>query len=156
MVKAYNSDMHWSVKGCLISSLSMEKYVGQPWNTQPWYSNAVLVVSRSLISAFFVRCLDTSSCFGRNFKNLASLCSWAGRFKSYQIGNLEDRFTRDRAHFKDVCDWIVSKEQTPRGYFYIYARSQILRRWSEPRHAKTCLRGLRPGKTQTGLFSYRD
>ena len=26
----------------------------------------------------------------------------------------------------------------------------------EPRHEKTCLRGLRPGKTQTGLLSYRD
>ena len=24
------------------------------------------------------------------------------------------------------------------------------------RHQKTCLRGLRPGKTQTGLLSYRD
>ena len=26
----------------------------------------------------------------------------------------------------------------------------------EPRHDKTCLRGLRPGRTQTGLLSYRD
>ena len=26
----------------------------------------------------------------------------------------------------------------------------------EPRHEKTCLRGLRLGKTQTGLLSYRD
>ena len=26
----------------------------------------------------------------------------------------------------------------------------------EPRHEKTCLRGLPPGKTQTGLLSYRD
>ena len=26
----------------------------------------------------------------------------------------------------------------------------------EPRHEKTCLQGLRPGKTQTGLLSYRD
>ena len=26
----------------------------------------------------------------------------------------------------------------------------------EPRHEKTCIRGLRPGKTQTGLLSYRD
>ena len=28
--------------------------------------------------------------------------------------------------------------------------------WYEPRHEKTCLQGLRQGKTQTGLFSYRD
>ena len=27
---------------------------------------------------------------------------------------------------------------------------------NEPRHEKTCLRGFRPGKTQTGLLSYRD
>ena len=26
----------------------------------------------------------------------------------------------------------------------------------EPRHEKTCLRGFRPGKTQTGLLSYRN
>ena len=26
----------------------------------------------------------------------------------------------------------------------------------EPRHEKTCVLGLRPGKTQTGLFSYRS
>ena len=26
----------------------------------------------------------------------------------------------------------------------------------QPRHEKTCLRGLRPGKTPTGLLSYRD
>ena len=26
----------------------------------------------------------------------------------------------------------------------------------EPRHEKTCLRGLRPGKTQTSLLSYRS
>ena len=28
--------------------------------------------------------------------------------------------------------------------------------WFEPRHKKTCLQGLRPGKTQTGLHSHRD
>ena len=27
---------------------------------------------------------------------------------------------------------------------------------NEPRHKKTCLWGLRPGKTQTGLLTYRD
>ena len=26
----------------------------------------------------------------------------------------------------------------------------------EPHHEKLCLRGLRPGKTQTGLLGYRD
>ena len=37
----------------------------------------------------------------------------------------------------------------------------VLRNWGtkdiyQPCHEKTCLRGLRPGKTQTGLLSYRD
>ena len=27
---------------------------------------------------------------------------------------------------------------------------------NEPQHEKTCLRGLRPGKTQTGRLSFRD
>ena len=27
---------------------------------------------------------------------------------------------------------------------------------TEPRQEKTCLRGLQPGKIQTGLLSYRD
>ena len=27
---------------------------------------------------------------------------------------------------------------------------------NEPRHEKTCLRGFRPGKTKTGLLSFRD
>ena len=26
----------------------------------------------------------------------------------------------------------------------------------EPRHEKTCLRGFRPGKTQTGMLSFRS
>ena len=34
-----------------------------------------------------------------------------------------------------------------------YLKNKIL---FEPRHEKTCLRGLRPGKTQTGLLNYRD
>ena len=29
-------------------------------------------------------------------------------------------------------------------------------RYYEPRYEKTCLRGFRPGKTQTGLLSFRD
>ena len=53
---------------------------------------------RSLISAFVVRCLDiplynTSICYIRNFKPLASLCSWSGWFESYQVRNPEDRFS---------------------------------------------------------------
>ena len=34
----------------------------------------------------------------QNFEPLASLCTSAGRFESYLVGNPEDRFSRDEAH----------------------------------------------------------
>ena len=33
----------------------------------------------------------------QNFKPLASLCSWAGQFEAYPVGNPEDRFSCDEA-----------------------------------------------------------
>ena len=52
-------------------------------------------------STFVVRYLDgilnTSSFYLRNFKTLACLCTWAGRFESYLVANPEDRFSRDVA-----------------------------------------------------------
>ena len=60
---------------------------------------------RSLISVFVVRCLDT--CWSRNFKTLASLCSWADRFESYLVENPEDRFSRDMAHFIPTASCII-------------------------------------------------
>ena len=57
----------------------------------------------SLISTFVVCCLDSlMSLFAidENFKTLASLCSCRGRFESYLVENPEDRFFRDKAHFK--------------------------------------------------------
>ena len=50
----------------------------------------------SLISAFIVCCLDSINI--RNYKPLASLCGCAGRFESYLVANLEDRFSRGEAH----------------------------------------------------------
>ena len=59
----------------------------------------------SLISTFDVHYLDskyfhyldskynTYTCYSRNLKTLASLCSWADRFESYMVGNPEDRFS---------------------------------------------------------------
>ena len=40
-------------------------------------------------------------------------------------------------------------------YLSVHVSIQWLRRY-EPRNEKTCLRGLRPGKTKTGLLSYSD
>ena len=47
-------------------------------------------------------------------------------------------------YMQDLCKNIVKIIQTP-----IEIRN-------EPRHEKTCLRGLQPGKTQTGLLSWWD
>ena len=60
--------------------------------------------SRSLISAFVLRCLGsiTSSFYIRNFKPIYSFCGCAGRFKSSLVANPEDRFSRDKAHFEKV------------------------------------------------------
>ena len=41
---------------------------------------------------------NPSTCYSRNFKNLASLCSCAGRFESYLVANPKDWFSRDEAH----------------------------------------------------------
>ena len=41
---------------------------------------------------------DTYTCYSRNFKTLASLCSLAPWFESNLVANPEDRFSRDVAH----------------------------------------------------------
>ena len=51
-------------------------------------------------SLFAVRWYNTSSSYIQNFKPLANLCSRAGRFESYLVGNPEDRFSREEAHLK--------------------------------------------------------
>ena len=57
--------------------------------------------SRSLISTFVFRCLDRSSFCIRNFKTLASFCSWAvTRFESYLVAIPEHRFSRDEAQYQ--------------------------------------------------------
>ena len=45
-----------------------------------------------------LRKYNTCICYIQNFKTLASLCSWAGRFASYLVANPEDRFSHDMAH----------------------------------------------------------
>ena len=61
-------------------------------------------------SAFLVRCLDsimpllaTAEISIKQTK--ASLYSWAGRFESYMVANLEDRFYCDEAHMAKGKIW---------------------------------------------------
>ena len=59
---------------------------------------------RSLFSVFVIRFLDSIyRCYILNFKTLASLSCWAGRFESYLVENPEDGFSRDKAHFISTC-----------------------------------------------------
>ena len=44
-----------------------------------------------------------------NFKTLASLWSWAGRFESYLVANPEDKFSHDVAQVDlDVRAWLFA------------------------------------------------
>ena len=60
---------------------------------------------------------NTFSFYIQNFKTLARLCSWVGRFESYLVANPEGRFSRDEARMYDVisvtgtldCRWLRSK-----------------------------------------------
>ena len=46
----------------------------------------------------YVHLYYIESTYIRNFKPLASLCSWAGRFESHLVATPEDRISRDAAH----------------------------------------------------------
>ena len=66
----------------------------------------------SLRSTFIARCFKSSVLKIQNFKILASLWSWAGRFESYKVANPEDRFFSWRgsneagcAHICYRCCW---------------------------------------------------
>ena len=118
----------------------------------------------SLISTFIVRCLDstnyTSTCYFQSFKTLASLCSWAGRFESYLVTN---SWRRDSSwhgsnrvlytlSFFLVCNLFCREEN----FMKTESRKLHTSVSTEPRHEKTCLRGFRPGQTQTGLLRNKD
>ena len=47
---------------------------------------------------------NISSFYIQNFKTLASLCSWPGRFESHLVENPEDRFSRDKAQYGNLPD----------------------------------------------------
>ena len=56
---------------------------------------------------------NTSTCYSRNFKTLASFWSRPGRFESYLVKHPEDRFSRDEAPIKGVFGNSVDTDQTP-------------------------------------------
>ena len=67
----------------------------------------------------------TYTCLIQNFKTLANLCRWAGRFESYLVAN-------PRRH---VFSWWGSVPTQFKDCTFISEKSIF-----EPRHVKTCLR----------------
>ena len=60
----------------------------------------------SLISVFVIHFLDriiSTEWYILNFKTLASLSCWAGRFETNLVANPEDRFSHDMAHIIVLC-----------------------------------------------------
>ena len=60
-----------------------------------------------------------------------------------------------------MLTYIHTHIQTTKAYLYCKRTNELkgsgeLKKSCEPRHEKTCLRGFRPGKAQTGLLRYRD
>ena len=87
---------------------------------------------------------NTSTCYSRNFKTLAGLCSWAGRFESCMVANPKDRFSRDEAHmagnyetFCCVC-WVV-----------------VIANWDIHEEMKTGTRKIEPSHEIMALFVLR-
>ena len=93
---------------------------------------------RSLISVFIVCCLYSmiSLLFIAEISRLASLCSWAGWFESYLVGNPDDRFFRDEAQI--LCMQEYSLEHMG-----------LVKK-------KCVFRSLQPVKIQTSLRSHRS
>ena len=96
-----NSCRPWMVKLCTIRNIeiinepSHEKTIFLPYANNKGADQPAH--PRSLISTFVVRCLD--SFYIKKIQTLFSLCSWAGRFASYLVGNPEDMFSHDAAQF---------------------------------------------------------
>ena len=91
---------------------------------------------RSLISAFVVRCLDSIVSLVSIFAiTLAGLCSWAGRFESYLVGNPQ----------RQVFSW---RGSTVSQDFFKKTKWKAL---IEPPHAKTNNVAVCTAKTQISL-----
>ena len=73
---------------------------------------------RSAALMFADRWYNIPSFYIRNFKTLASFCSWAGPFESYLVANPEDRFSRDGAQLYSLAwpmmQWRLNNEAFPR------------------------------------------
>ena len=87
------------------------------------------------------------------------------KFREYQ--RIPSYTARDMEFFEINNNYFLAVANHAKGRFvgdslsaFVYFFSCTYINYSkikfEPRHEKTCLRGLRPGKTQPGLLSYRS
>ena len=134
---------------------------------------------RSLISAFIVRCLDSifplvsmskisslylaSVAVHRSVWSESSLCAqWVAKDPSFLHADSEDS---DQTWWMPRLIWVFDGRTLTLlvlsccgSYGLVLCSMSFCSCPSafEPHHEKTCHRGLRPGKTQTGLLSWSD
>ena len=83
----------------------------------------------------------------QHFNILTSLCSWAGWFEQYQVGNLEDRISRVAAHLERRCGDCIWLFQilTSSWYFFCnmsnFRSALILQSYSPATEIRSALRG---------------
>ena len=149
------SSIHGSPMGIGLpqrNSFAIQELLGlnnsSPERPRATQSDSILSASaflKSSLSSPFV------SSVGSGFKDAAALpyMAWKSSFM-----NALSNSAQNMLHFGAAHNPLLSKPEIKTG-----EKSQVLavgRQWFEPRHEKTCLRGLRPGKTQTGLRSQRS
>ena len=76
----------------------MRKPVLAIWEQQRRRSACAFTQPDQHLCCSLLRWYNTYTCQIQNLKTVAGLCSWAGQFESYLVGNPEDRFSHDVAH----------------------------------------------------------
>ena len=95
---------------------------------------------------------------GSSMDTLKVSCLWHLVWYSIQLDHPETGLTSPSMYIKVPSKGQPTALPCPlsNDYWQVLWHWILFIRLYEPRHKKTCLRGFRPGKTQTGLLSYRD
>ena len=136
--------------------LSSQAYQNKSHNLYIWYEKTCFCPMRTTkqqISAFVLRCLDS-------IIPLASVAEQVGLNLTWSKIS-EDRFSHDEAHMVYIFRLciLITKDWNAFDLDLCPSRSDTVLFavvLYEPRLEKTCLQGLRPGETQTGLLGFRS
>ena len=97
-VYTFDSDPKYFWFDCFIWATSCQNLLFAIREQQRYRSACTSEQSDQRLCCSLPGLFSISTCYSRNFKTLASLCSWAGRFESYIVANPENRFSRDVTH----------------------------------------------------------